>query len=124
GLTNPANGTVLLNVNGTVTYTPNASFGGTDTFAYIASDGTTNSAAATVTVQVKANAPPVANNDTATTNKATPAIISVLANDTDANGDVLSVVALTQAANGTVLLNADKTVTYTRKAGCGVPDTF
>lgn len=48
---NPANGTATLN-GAVVTYTPNADFNGTDTFTYTANDGTSDSAAATVTVTV------------------------------------------------------------------------
>ncbi|MCH9708508.1 MAG: cadherin-like domain-containing protein [Actinomycetia bacterium] len=47
-----AHGTVDLSPNGWFTYTPNADFNGTDEFTYSASDGTTNSNAATVTLTV------------------------------------------------------------------------
>jgi len=52
-LTQPNSGTVSLNPDNTVVYTPNAGFSGTDTFTYQASDGSLNSAAATVTVTVQ-----------------------------------------------------------------------
>src|SRR5262249_48036542 len=48
----PANGTVFFNSDGSFTYTPNASFSGTDSFTYRASDGTLTSAPATVTITV------------------------------------------------------------------------
>jgi hypothetical protein len=48
----PANGTVTLNADGSFTYTPNPAFNGTDTFTYKASDGISESVAATVTVSV------------------------------------------------------------------------
>jgi ELWxxDGT repeat protein len=54
--TKPGHGTVTVNADGTVAYTPTAGFGGTDTFAYTVSDkfgGT--SAPATVTVSVTAS---------------------------------------------------------------------
>jgi hypothetical protein len=44
--TNPANGTVTHNVDGSFTYTPNPNFNGTDTFTYTASDGIASSAPA------------------------------------------------------------------------------
>jgi VCBS repeat-containing protein len=52
--TGPANGTVILNVNGSYTYTPNANYNGTDSFTVIASDGSLSSTAATVNVTVNA----------------------------------------------------------------------
>jgi len=47
-----ANGTVVHNNNGTLTYTPNDGFSGTDTFTYRATDGQLLSAPATVTITV------------------------------------------------------------------------
>jgi YVTN family beta-propeller protein len=49
-LTQPANGTVVLNANGSFTYTPNFGFGGADAFTYKANDGTVDSAPATVNI--------------------------------------------------------------------------
>ena len=48
----PANGVVVINANGTVTYTPNAGFNGTDTFEYTVEDAGGNYSSALVTVQV------------------------------------------------------------------------
>ena len=50
--TQPANGTLVRNANGSFTYTPNADFFGVDTFTYTATDGTYTSGSATVTVNV------------------------------------------------------------------------
>ncbi|WP_112661843.1 DUF4082 domain-containing protein [Microvirga flavescens] len=68
------------------------------------------------------NTPPVANNDNGfTTNQNTAITISVaslLANDTDANGDTLSVTGVSGGTNGTAVLNAQGTaVTFTPTAG-------
>ena len=53
--TQPANGTVSLQTNGSFTYTPDGDFNGSDSFTYQASDGRGNlSAAATVTITVNA----------------------------------------------------------------------
>jgi hypothetical protein len=49
---NPLNGTVTLQPNGAFAYTPNPSFSGTDTFKYVANDGTGDSNQATVTITV------------------------------------------------------------------------
>ncbi|OVE81807.1 hypothetical protein BVY04_02385 [bacterium M21] len=50
--TDPANGTVTLNVDGSFTYTPNLDFSGTDSFTYLVNDGTVDSNIATVTIAV------------------------------------------------------------------------
>src|SRR5207249_1247758 len=55
------NGTVDLRPQGDFVYVPAPGFSGTDTFNYIASDGTLDSNVATVTITVKTtNTPPVA----------------------------------------------------------------
>ena len=48
----PANGSVVLQTNGSFVYTPDPDFNGTDTFTYEASDGRGNSDGATVTITV------------------------------------------------------------------------
>jgi len=52
--TAPANGTLVLNADGSFTYTPNPDFNGTDTFTYHANDGLSDSNAATVSITVDA----------------------------------------------------------------------
>ena len=47
---NPAHGSLTLNSNGGFTYTPATNFSGSDSFTYYASDGTSNSSVATVTL--------------------------------------------------------------------------
>jgi hypothetical protein len=54
-ITDPANGTLTLNSNGSFTYTPNAGFSGSDSFTYRASDGVLNSNTATVSITVTAS---------------------------------------------------------------------
>jgi VCBS repeat-containing protein len=51
-VTNAANGNVVLNANGSFTYTPNANFNGADSFTYKANDGISDSAPVTVTLNV------------------------------------------------------------------------
>jgi large repetitive protein len=118
------NGTVVINPDGTITYTPRANFNGTDTITYTISDGKGGTSTATVTVTVDpVNDPPVATNDTATTNEDTPVTVAVLANDTDIDGDPLTVVSAT-AANGTVVINPNGTITYTPNANFNGTDTI
>lgn len=66
---------------------------------------------------------PVAVNDTATTTSGTPVSIAVLANDTDPNGDVLSIVSFNQGANGSVT-QVGNALVYTSVAGFTGTDTF
>ena len=51
------------------------------------------------------NVPPTAANDTATTPYLGPVTVDVLANDTDANGDSLTVTAVTGEAHGTAVID-------------------
>ena len=53
-VTNPLHGAVVLNADGSFTYTPTANYNGADSFTYVANDGTSNSAAATVTIIITA----------------------------------------------------------------------
>ena len=55
------------------------------------------------------NRAPVAGADSAATDAGMPVIIAVLANDNDPDGHPLTVSAVTQPANGTAAINADKT---------------
>lgn len=120
-----ANGTTAVTAGGSVLYTPNADFNGVDNFTYTASDGTFTSNVATVTVSVNVvNNAPVAFDDTATTDEDVSVNVDVLANDADADGDALTVTNLSTPANGTAVLEADGTVTYTPAANVNGADSF
>ena len=112
GFTHGANGTVVNN-SIKVTYTPAPGWTGTDTFTYTVSDGNGGFDTATVTVTVTAgpNRPPVAKDDTKTINEDTPVTIAVLDNDSDPDGDVVTVSAVNQGAHGSVTKTATS-VTY------------
>ncbi|TOF96919.1 tandem-95 repeat protein, partial [Vibrio parahaemolyticus] len=87
----PANGTVSVNPDGSVTYTPNDNYHGTDSFIYIVTSGGV-SESTTVNVDVTpVNDAPVAKDDIATTQEDTAVTIDVLPNDTDVDGDKLSI---------------------------------
>jgi hypothetical protein len=107
-----------------VLYTPRANFHGTDTFTYTVSDGLGGTATGKVTVTVSAaSSPPVAAADTATTREDTGVTIAVLANDTDADGNTLSLSAVGPAANGTTA-RSGVAVLYTPRANFHGTDTF
>lgn len=63
------------------------------------------------------NEPPDAVDDSATTEMGTPVIIDVLGNDTDPDGDPLTVTSVSDDENGTTTLNEDGTVTFTPNEG-------
>jgi VCBS repeat-containing protein len=103
-----------------VTFVPDPDYHGAAAFDYTITDGYLT-AIATVMITVNSvNDPPVATADTATTDEDTPltlAAATLLANDTDADGDTLTMSAVTATANthGTVTL-ASGVVTYTPAA--------
>ncbi len=124
-VTQGANGGVAINVDGTVTYTPNANFNGADSFTYTITDGNGGFDTATVNVTVDpVNDAPVAGADAIATDEDTAVIVPVLVNDGDPDGDGLAVSAVTQGANGGVAINADGTVTYTPNANFNGADSF
>ncbi len=125
--TGPANGSLTLNPDGSFLYTPAAGYSGSDSFTYKAVSGGVESEFATVTITVarESNTAPVGYQDSATTDFNTPVIIPVLENDVDADGDPLSVAAITiPPPNGTAAINPDNTVTYTPNPGFSGSDRF
>ncbi|WP_433792420.1 Ig-like domain-containing protein [Actinoplanes sp. CA-252034] len=121
GTTTPAHGTVVLDDDGTLTYTPDTGFRGVETFGYTVSDGRA-SATGTVTVTV-ANAVPVARPDTLTVSSNAPTTLDVLANDTDPNGDTLTVtVDVAPSAGQAEVLGG--TITYRAPNGFHGADSF
>jgi hypothetical protein len=84
-------GTVVQSGNECV-YTPAIDYIGMATFTYDISDGNGGTASALVTIDVGGiNDTPMANDDSVTTNEDTPVDLFVLANDTDPDGDTLSI---------------------------------
>ena len=135
------NGSVRI-ADGRIVYTPDAGFTGTDDFFYRATDSGGLSDKARVTVTVSADdggttpppppppvAPPSANerpdalNDTATTEEGRAVSINVQANDSDPNGDALTLSITSGADNGSVRI-ADGRIVYTPDAGFTGTDDF
>ncbi|MDA0393861.1 tandem-95 repeat protein [Vibrio parahaemolyticus] len=123
----PANGTVSVNPDGSVTYTPNDNYHGTDSFTYIVTSGGV-SESTTVNVDVTpVNDAPVAKDDIATTQEDTAVTIDVLPNDSDVDGDKLSIESASvpkeqgtvEVVNGKLVFtpaenfNGDAEITYT-----------
>jgi Big-like domain-containing protein len=119
GVSNAIGGTATVNAGTTVTFQPLAGFAGTGSFSYSISDGHGGAATGSVTVTVlpPPNLPPVANPDSATTSAGVPVTIAVLTNDSDPNGDALTVTAVNSAIGGSAAINAGGTITFSPAAG-------
>ncbi|MFN0019865.1 MAG: Ig-like domain-containing protein [Pirellulaceae bacterium] len=127
----PAHGMLTLNEDGSLSYTPDTDFVGTDSFTYVASDGKATGNVATVVITVQdpnQNHNPKAMNDgyvaAAETLLSVPADQGVLANDNDEDGNPLTAVLVDGTSHGTVTLNADGSFDYQPAIGFTGPDTF
>ena len=119
----PVNGVVLVNANGTFTYTPNLNFNGTDVFTVLVSDGQGGTAVSTVNITiVPVNDAPTVPDYTFTIQEDSAATGRIVAVDSD--GDVLTYTLQTQGANGTAVVNADGTFTYTPNPNFNGTDVF
>ncbi|MFQ5593543.1 MAG: Ig-like domain-containing protein, partial [Anaerolineae bacterium] len=123
-VTQGSNGTVTINDDNTVTYTPNLNYNGQDSFTYRVSDGQLSTATTVEVSVLSVNDPPAVVDDSANTPTDTPRNILILSNDSDPEGDPLSVSTIGPVANGVVILNDDNTVTYTPNGGFASTDTF
>src|SRR6185436_18444099 len=123
-----SNGALVLNADGSFTYTPNANFAGTDGFTYHANDGATDSNVVTVTLTVSAvNDAPVAAADAyavAEDGVLNVAGSGVLANDGDVEGSALTAALIGTTSNGALTLNADGSFSYTPNANYTGTDSF
>lgn len=108
-------------------YTPNPGFYGQDTFSYVALGGSYRTASATVRVLVNkaGNHPPVCQDDQATLALGqTSVTLNILANDTDADSDPISIYSLGTCQLGTVQDQGSGTILYTRPASVYGVDVF
>ncbi len=130
-ITQPENGSVVIDDNGTPTdptddviiYTPNPEFTGIDTFTYIIIDDEGNPDTGTVIVNVDPQQP-IVGDDIGGTGLGEPITINVLVNDSDPNGDPLTIVDVTTPTSGIVIVNGDGTITYIPDEGFFGTDTF
>ncbi|SHL35009.1 Ig-like domain-containing protein [Flavobacterium johnsoniae] len=127
-VTGPSHGTLILNADGSFTYIHDGSETITDSFTYKANDGNLDSNIVTVEITVNpVNDAPVAVKDEYTVAEDNTVTLTPLANDTDVEGDTLSIVSingtvLTGSAqvitvpNGTVNISASRVITFTPSA--------
>src|SRR5207247_1784016 len=121
-------GSLVLNANGSFTYTPSANYSGPDSFTYKANDGTADSNIATATITVApVNDAPVAVGDSYSATEDTPLTIAargVLANDTDVENSALTAALVSGPAHGALVFNANGSFTYTPAANYNGLDSF
>lgn len=124
--TTSTKGTVVLNNDGTISYTASNGFSGEDLFTYTLCDNdkTPTCDSATVTITVTDENNPTANNDAINLlENATATIVNVLENDAVLDDAVLTAIDNTDT-QGTVVLNANGTISYTPKTGFTGEDIF
>ena len=125
----PFNGTLVFSADGSFTYTPNAGFVGSDTFSYQANDGTVDSNISLVTVEVlEVDEVPIGVTDTYDAVEDTVLTVDaangVLSNDTDGDGDTLTVSIVTPPTEGMVTLSGDGSFEYQASQNSSGTDTF
>jgi VCBS repeat-containing protein len=124
----PSNGSVVVNGDGTVTYTHNGNESLSDSFSYTISDiSGAVSTAATVSIAVTPmNDAPAAGNDVITVAEGNTTVIDLAANDSDADNalDLNSITIIGAPAHGMLLVNGDGTVTYSHEGSNTTSDSF
>ena len=136
-ISGPSQGVAANNGDGTITYLPAPDYNGPDSLVYEICDTGANCDQATVSLTVTpGNDPPVPYDDTATALENGPAVtVHVTANDTDVDGDALSIAsadatsvagaAITILDGDTVSYDPDSTAAFeSLAAGEQVTDTF
>jgi VCBS repeat-containing protein len=128
-----AHGTVIINANGTFSYTPDANYNGPDSFTYSVSDGVVTRDYSMAVTIIPVNDAPEITSENVTTNEDTSLVINVLDNDIDIDGDSLSIThvngqaisagASVSVTGGSIRLNIDGTLTFTPTANySGTPN--
>jgi VCBS repeat-containing protein len=128
--TQVSHGQLNLEIPGNFVYTPDPDFNGQDTFTYHVSDGQSDSAIVTVTISVNpVNDPPVATDDTATTNQDIPIEIlslNLVSNDSDGgDGGALVITGVQNSQNGNAVFDGiNNKVIFTPAAGVSGISSF
>ena len=124
----PSHGSLILNADGSFSYTPEADYHGEDSFTYVANDGSEDSNVATVSITVNpVNDAPAADDDAYEVDEDAVldvAASGVLGNDDDADGDDLTARLVSGPSHGTLELNTDGSFGYTPEADYHGSDSF
>lgn len=120
GVSDAVGGTVAINAQGNVVFTPNANYNGAASFSYTVSDGNGGNSTATVSLTVTpVNDAPVANANTFSATEDTAITLTpaqLLGNDSDVEGNALTLSGVSNAVNGTVSINGAGNVVFTPAA--------
>ncbi|OAS16680.1 Ig-like domain-containing protein [Paenibacillus oryzisoli] len=121
-VTQPTHGSVVMQTNGSYTYTPTAGYTGSDSFTFKANDGLLDSDPATVTLTVTlGNTVPTATSATYSVEANT--VLTGTLGGYDGDGDSLTYSVVTQPTHGMLTLDGNG-YTYTPTAGYSGPDSF
>ena len=121
----PTHSTAVVADTGAMVYTPEPDVHGTDRFTYVVGDGSGLTARAAVEVTVlPVNDPPLAGDDGADTPEDTSVTIAVLDNDSDPDGDTLTVVEVSAPTHGTAVVADTGAMVYTPEPDVHGPDRF
>jgi hypothetical protein len=129
-LSGPSNGSLSVNPDGSVTYTPAQDYNGSDSFSYQVSDGWLSSDPANVTITIAAvDDAPSANDDSYIVDPVADGTLQVpapgvLGNDTDVDSPSLEAQLVSGPSHGTLTLNSDGSFTYTPDADFHGIDSF
>ena len=125
-VTGPGHGSLVLQPDGSFSFTPNAGYVGNDSFVYKVSDGAAFSDSVTVTITVSNQRPWSVNRSFAVLHDHAITIDSpgLFAFSGDGDSDVLTVVAGAAPSHGTVTINANGSFTYIPTAGYVGTDSF
>jgi len=117
-------GIVINSVTGLISGSLDYSAAGTYSVAISVSDGFNTSIIVIEIVVQNTNQAPVAVVDSETLNEDSSIIINVLNNDYDDDGDIITLIDVTQGVNGSVAINGDSSITYSPNANFNGVDTF
>ncbi|GAB5382370.1 MAG: hypothetical protein Alis3KO_38290 [Aliiglaciecola sp.] len=124
-VTAPANGTIELLADGSLTYQPNENFFGTDTFEVQFTDGNSDPVTQTVTIEVApVNDMPVAASATLSGGVTEGRSVTMELGITDMDADAMTYTVTSDAAKGTVSVSSSGVVTYTANTGTSGSDSF